>query len=155
MTEFETYLHAVLMRAEHEAREDGSKTIEAQHMLLAIAAVGAPATQCVLDTAGLDHETIRGALEREFEHSLSVVGVSARSYDLPAPSRGPSHPKMGASAKLVMERGVFGAARKKDLRPAHLLLGVLRAEAGTVPRALALAGVDKADLVARTQEELR
>lgn len=153
MTEFDMYLHTVLTRAEHEAREDGSKTIEAQHLLLAIAAEPTPATHRVL--ANLDHETIRGALEREFEHSLSVVGVSVGNYDLPKPTRGPGHPKMGASAKLAMERGVFGAARKKDLRPVHLLLGVLKAEAGTVPRALALAGVDRADLMTRAQEELR
>jgi D-alanyl-D-alanine carboxypeptidase len=150
MTEFDMYLHAVLMRAGHEAREDGSKTIEAQHLLLAIAGEGAP----LLDAAGLDVQTLRGVLEREFEHSLSTVGVSAASYDLPAPSKGPMHPKMGASAKLAMERGVFTAGKKKDLRPAHLLLGVLRAEVGTVPRALALAGVDRDSLVAGVERSL-
>jgi ATP-dependent Clp protease ATP-binding subunit ClpA len=150
MTEFDTYLHAVLTRAEHEARDDGSKTIEAQHLLLAIAGEGAPP----LAEAGLDAKTLRGALAREFEHSLSAVGVSAASYDLPAPSTGPTHPKMGASAKLAMERGVVAAGKKKDLRPAHLLLGVLRAEVGTVPRALALAGVDQAALVADVERSL-
>jgi D-alanyl-D-alanine carboxypeptidase len=60
---------------------------------------------------------------------------------------------MGASAKLVMERA-FTTTRKKDLRPGHVLLAVLRAEVGTVPRALALAGVDRAGLVTRTQQAL-
>ena len=36
----------------------------------------------------------------------------------------------------------------------HLLLGVLAAQAGTVPRALALAGVDQADLAAQTRQAL-
>ncbi|GAB2688125.1 hypothetical protein GCM10027089_06630 [Nocardia thraciensis] len=35
------------------------------------------------------------------------------------------------------------------MRPVDLLLGVLAAEVGTVPCALALAGVDRDDLVAR------
>ena len=34
------------------------------------------------------------------------------------------------------------APRKNDVRPGHVLLGVLLADVGTVPRALALAGVD-------------
>jgi D-alanyl-D-alanine carboxypeptidase len=61
---------------------------------------------------------------------------------------------MGTSAKLALERGFAGAARKKDLRPAHVLLGVLAAEVGTVPRALALAGFDRADLIARARRAL-
>jgi hypothetical protein len=44
--------------------------------------------------------------------------------------------------------------RKKDLQPAHLLLGILQAEAGTVPRALALAGVDRAGLAERARQAL-
>jgi D-alanyl-D-alanine carboxypeptidase len=35
-----------------------------------------------------------------------------------------------------------------------VLLGVLAAEVGTVPRALALAGFDRADLLARTRRAL-
>jgi D-alanyl-D-alanine carboxypeptidase len=45
-------------------------------------------------------------------------------------------------------------SRKEDLRPAHLLLGVLQAQVGTVPRALALAGVDRSDLLARVRHSL-
>jgi D-alanyl-D-alanine carboxypeptidase len=142
------------MRAEHEAREDGSKTIEAQHILLAIAGEGESTTRSVLASAKLDLQAVRDVLDREFEHSLSAVGVSSKTYDLPAPSMGPTHPKMGASAKLVLDRAVATVTRKKDLRPAHLLLGLLRAEVGTVPRALALAGADQADLVTRTQQAL-
>jgi hypothetical protein len=62
--------------------------------------------------------------------------------------------RIGASAKLALERGVAVAARKKDLQSAHLLLGILEAGAGTVPRALALAGIDQADLAARVRQAL-
>lgn len=154
MTAFETYFHTIIMRAEEEAREDRSATIEAQHLLMAIAAEQEPTTQQTLASAGLDHRSVRDALDREFEHSLSTVGVSRAAYDLPRPSKAPGHPKMGASAKLALERGMSSIARKQDPQPAHLLLGILQAKAGTVPRALALAGVDQAELAARVRHTL-
>ncbi len=40
------------------------------------------------------------------------------------------------------------------MQPGHLLLGVLRAEAGTVPRALAFAGADQVELATKTQAAL-
>jgi ATP-dependent Clp protease ATP-binding subunit ClpA len=154
MKPFDAYLHAVIMRAEHEAREDGSASIEAQHLLLAIIAEPEPSLRPVLDAVGLDRDAARGALDREFAHSLGVVGVSPDAHALPRPSRLPTHPNMGTSLKLALDRGFAGAARKKDLRPAHVLLGVLAAEVGTVPRALAMAGFDRADLLARTRRAL-
>jgi ATP-dependent Clp protease ATP-binding subunit ClpA len=153
-TAFDRYLHAVLVRAEHEAREDGSTTVEAPHLLLALTAEPDPTSGRVLTEVGLDAPAVRAALAREFEHSLSSVGVSAARFDLPAPSRLPSHPGLGTSARLALERGFAAGPRRKDLRPAHLLLGILSAQVGTVPRALALAGVDRADLVARVRREL-
>lgn len=155
MTPFDTYLHMIIMEGGHEAHRDGSATIEAQHLLLAIAAEEGTVAHRVLTSAGLDHQAIHDALAREFEHSLSAVGVSLAAFDLPRPSGGPKRPpQMGASAKLALERGFASVARKKDLRPAHLLLGILRAQIGTVPRALALAGVDQADLEARVLRTL-
>jgi D-alanyl-D-alanine carboxypeptidase len=154
MSPFDRYLHAVLVRAEHEAREDGSATVEAGHLLLAIAGEGHADTRRVLEPAGLDRGAVRAALDREFEHSLSAVGVSRAAHTLPRPSGRPAHPGMGTSAKLVLERGFAAVPRKKDLRPGHLLLGVLMAEVGTVPRALALAGSDRAALLAAVRQAL-
>jgi ATP-dependent Clp protease ATP-binding subunit ClpA len=154
MTTFDTYLHAIIVRAEHEARDDGSATIEAQHLLLAIAGEREAGTHEILASVGVDYRAIRDALDREFEHSLSTVGVSRAAFDFPPPTGSSAQPKMGASAKLVLERGFASVARKKDLRPMHLLLGVLRAEVGTVPRALAMAGIDQVDLRARVLQAL-
>jgi hypothetical protein len=64
-------------------------------------------------------------------------------------------PQLGASAKAALERGFASAARRRDIRPAHILLGIARAQAGTVPRALALAGADRATLIAHVEAELR
>ncbi|MFJ1548474.1 Clp protease N-terminal domain-containing protein [Streptomyces sp. NPDC088246] len=153
MTAFDKYLHAVIVRATHEAREDGSATIEAHHLLLSIAAEQGAVAHQILASAGLDHRAVRDALDREFEHSLRTIGVSPATYDLPRPSHASEQPKMGASAKLALQRS-FSSVRKKELRPTHLLLGILQAQVGTVPRALALADVDQAELVDHVRQAL-
>ncbi|MFD8542535.1 Clp protease N-terminal domain-containing protein [Streptomyces sp. NPDC059649] len=154
MSAIDKYLHAVIVQATREAREDGSATIEAHHLLLAVAAEYEATTHQVLNTAGLDRRAIRDALDREFEHSLQTVGVSPSAHALPRPTPAARQPKIGASAKLALERSFASVGRKKDLRPAHLLVGILQAQVGTVPRALALAAVDQADLVSRVQQAL-
>lgn len=154
MQEFGMYVRTVMDQAAAEAQQAGSPTIEAEHLLLAIAAEPESTTQQVLSSAGLDHGTIRDALDQEFEQSLSAAGVTVAG-GLPGPSPSPSRPsRIGTSGKLVVERGVATARNKKELRPAHLLLGVLQLDLGTVPRALARAGVDRADLTARVRQLL-
>jgi ATP-dependent Clp protease ATP-binding subunit ClpA len=149
------YINDIVVRGAVEAREEGSAATEAHHLLLAIAAVEGTAAHRVLTAAGLGRHAMRNALDREFEHSLDAVGVSLASCDLPKPFRNPKdHPKLGASARLALERGFAAAKGKKDLRPAHLLLGVLSADVGTVPRSLTLAGIDRAGLMERVEETL-
>jgi ATP-dependent Clp protease ATP-binding subunit ClpA len=155
VTTFGTYVHTIIEQAGHHASKDGSATIEAQHLLLAIAAQQGTTAHQVLTSVGLDQHAIRQALDREFQHSLRAAGVSLAAFDLPRPSSDPERSaRVGASAKLALERGVAAAARKKDLQPAHLLLGILEARVGTVPHALALADVDQADLTARVRQAL-
>jgi ATP-dependent Clp protease ATP-binding subunit ClpA len=155
MSAFGKYVHTIVEQAGDEARKDGSARTEAQHLLLAIAAEQEPTTQPVLTSVGLDHRTIREALDREFEHSLSTAGVTLAAFALPRPpSNTPERPKLGASARLALERGLASVARKRDLQPAHLLLGILQAQVGAVPRALTLAGIDRADLRARVLQTL-
>ncbi|MEV0382182.1 Clp protease N-terminal domain-containing protein [Nonomuraea sp. NPDC050643] len=153
MSAIDHYLQAVMEQGEAEARADGSAAVEACHLLLAIAAQAGTAAHTVLTASGLDRRAIREALDREFEHSLSAAGVSLSAFDLPRPSADPGrHPGVGASSRLALERGLANAERKKDLRPAHLLLGVLEAEVGTVPRALTLAGVEREELMRQARQ---
>jgi ATP-dependent Clp protease ATP-binding subunit ClpA len=155
VTTFGAYVHTIIEQGGHQAGRDGSATIEAHHLLLAVAAQRGTTAHQVLTSVGLDQQAVREALDREFEHSLSAVGVSRAAFDLPEQSSDPGRPaRIGASAKLALERGVAAAARRKDLQSAHLLLGILEADAGTVPRALALAGIDRADLAARVRRAL-
>ncbi|WUI00535.1 Clp protease N-terminal domain-containing protein [Spirillospora sp. NBC_00431] len=142
-------------RATDEAQETGSATVEAEHVLLAIAAEPENTTRELLDSAGLDRQRIRDALDEEFKRSLGAAGVVVEGRELPGPRRSVKRPsRMGASVRLILERGVAAADNKRNLRPAHLLLGVLRLNVGTVPRALALTGADLDELTARVRRSL-
>jgi ATP-dependent Clp protease ATP-binding subunit ClpA len=153
MKQFGKYVRTIVDQAGREAQTDRSTTIEAQHVLLAIAAQPETSAGQILASVGLDHRSLREAFDREFEHSLGAVGVAVRTRDLPQPSGAPPPAgKLGPSVRQALERGVAGV--RKDPRPAHLLLGILRAEIGTVPRALALAGVDRTHLLLRVEQAL-
>jgi ATP-dependent Clp protease ATP-binding subunit ClpA len=153
MSAIDHYINAIIERGAVAAKEDSSATIEAHHLLLGIADHEDPTVRAVLVAAGLDRVSIRDALDREFEHSLSTVGVSRSTHSLPRATPDPDRrPGVGASARLALERAIAHAPRKKDMRPAHLLLGILEAEIGTVPRALKLAGVDREGLMGRAKE---
>ena len=137
----------VVKAAETQARGMGSPTIEAEHLLLALAAADR--------VPDLDHDAVLAALATQRERSLMAVGIPAADFDLP-PAPVTRSPRFAASAKVALERSVRIAAQRSDRRLAagHLLLGVLEAEAGTVPRALAAAGVDVDELRARTAAAL-
>jgi len=152
---FVVQARAIVRQAEKEAAEAGSPAIEAEHMLLAMAGEHGIEARQVLASAGLDRDAIRAALDREFRQSLAAAGVTLAPGGLPSASRDPNRrARMAASGKLVLERALKAAAGRGQIQPGHLLLGVLAAQAGTVPRALALAGVDSGDLAARTRQAL-
>ncbi len=59
MSAFDKYLHGVIVRAMDEARDDGSATIDAHHLLLSLAADQGSTAQQVLASAGLDRAAVR------------------------------------------------------------------------------------------------
>jgi ATP-dependent Clp protease ATP-binding subunit ClpA len=123
------------------ARENGSTTTEAEHLLLAVARADSPAAR-VLAEHGLDYEGLLAALERETERSLAAVGVAAEAGRF---SPWVSGPNFGTSAKRALERALRAAEARGDRRitSQHIALGVLKADVGTVPRALQIAEVDR------------
>jgi ATP-dependent Clp protease ATP-binding subunit ClpA len=152
MSAVSTYVRDVLDQAAGEAQAGQSKTVEAQHVMLAIAAQPGSSAAGLLRSVGLDPPAIREALRREVEHSLNAAGVSLAGVDLPPATSAPQEaPPPGVSVKQALERGMTGV---REPRPEHLLLGILQAEHGAVPRALALAGIDRADLLERVQRTL-
>jgi ATP-dependent Clp protease ATP-binding subunit ClpA len=142
MAKFVTDARNVVKTAREIAAELDSPTLEAEHLLLA--AARAPG----LAAAGLDYDQVHDALADEFEASLAAVGVSLLDFDLAATPDRSRSPRWGASAKVALERSSKIADARHDRRvlPAHIVLGVLRAPAGTVPRALRRAGIDPAEL---------
>lgn len=144
----------VVLRATKEvAAGVGSPQVEAEHMLIAIASGPADdrAAQALRDE-GLDAETLREAIAHDGERVLAKVGIDVSGVALPPrPRRSGKSPRFGASAKRALELGVRGAAEvgEKKILTHHLLLGLLRAEHGVVPRLLADKGVDRAALVKR------
>lgn len=152
-TKFTKTSETVVIGADYEARSSGASTIEAEHILLALAGQGKSDVAKALAEVGLGPEEVRTALAREFESSLVGVGASSTGLDLPDVPPRPRSPRWGASAKRALERAVKIAEARGERRvlPAHLLLGVLAAEVGTVPRALAVAGVSTSDLTERTE----
>ena len=152
---FVVQARAIVRQAEKEAAAAGSPLIEAEHLLLAMTGQHGIEARDVLASAGLDRDAIRAALDREFRQSLAAAGVTLPPGGLPMASRDPERrARMATSAKLVLERALKSAVGRGQIRPGHLLLGVLAAQAGTVPRALALAGADSGDLAARTRQAL-
>jgi ATP-dependent Clp protease ATP-binding subunit ClpA len=135
---------AVTTNAVGIARELGSPRIEAEHLLLAVARDDCPAARA-MDAHGLDYDGLVAALEHESERSLAAVGVAAEAGPF---SPWVEEPRFATSAKLALERALRAAVARHDRRIAcaHIALGVLHAEVGTVPRALRIAGVERVDL---------
>jgi ATP-dependent Clp protease ATP-binding subunit ClpA len=81
--------------------------------------------------------------------------VSVGDFDLPAAAP-PQKPRFATSAKTALERALRAALERNDRRitDGHVLLGLLQTEAGTVPRALAQAGVDRDELRTQTAAEM-
>ncbi len=144
----------VARAASEEAHALGATSVEAEHLLLALAAdESRPAGRLLVETR-LDHDRLGAALERETELSLAAVGIALADFSLPGTPRPPrGNPRFGASAKRALHRAVVAAAARKDGRitSSHLLVGILGAEIGTVPRALAAAAVDRLVLLERAE----
>lgn len=146
----------VLVRdAEEEAKLDGSETIEAEHVLLALANLSRSTAARLLTEAGLSRDAIRAALDREWEQSLAVAGVSVAVAELPTATPDPKrNPPIGSSTKLLLKRAVDNASATGGGRigSTNMLVGALDDKLGRVARALDLAGVDRAALRSQAAE---
>jgi len=134
---FTSEARAAVQRADDEARALGSRTVEAEHLLLAVS-----------DTIGVDRGDLVDALEAELAASLSTVGVQDAA---PPPRATGLKPKFGTSAKVALHGALANAMEIRDRRigPEHIARGVLMAEYGTVPRTLDRAGIDRFALLHR------
>ena len=142
---------------EGEARKRGAKLIEAEHMLLALASDSESDAGRLLKASGLDHERLASALRDEHRRSLAFAGFQGPD-EPPTNAANVEGPlSLGTSAKVALVRALIASrrhrARRARLKDVDLLRGILLAELGTVPRALAIAGVDRETLISRTKTE--
>jgi ATP-dependent Clp protease ATP-binding subunit ClpA len=137
---------ATVQAAVGVAHEDGSSTVQAEHLLLAAARTDDPVA-ATLRRHGLDEDGLRHALDLERDRSLAAVGVSAERPVFTPPV---DRPDFAQSSKAALEGALRAAVERGDhqVLTRHVVLGVLRARRGTVPRALALADVDRDELAA-------
>jgi ATP-dependent Clp protease ATP-binding subunit ClpA len=145
---FESFVRdtrTVVRAAWKEAQAAGESAVEAEHLLLALSA------RSEIRKLGLDHDEIVHALAAEEERSLAAVGIDLAEYDVQVSGSRADSAKLGASAKLAIQRALRITAERGQQRitAANLLLGVLGAEQGRVPRTLRLAGIDVPELRAR------
>jgi D-alanyl-D-alanine carboxypeptidase len=141
-------------RFEVEAKLDGAKFIEAEHMLLALAADNDSDAAKLLNEAGLDHARLASALKEEHQRTLAFAGISTQNVDRVKATELENRLTFGTSAKAAFRRALIGSRhdrRRARLRSIDLLAGILEAELGTVPRVLAIAGIDRAELISRAR----
>jgi ATP-dependent Clp protease ATP-binding subunit ClpA len=148
-----TSLSRVLERAIEEAAARRALMVEAEHLLLALASDESLAAHRVLIEGGLDRSAIETALERERSQSLSAVGIGPLDEELFEATPRQSRPGWGTSTKEAIQRGRAVGGQDGRRRPAEteLLVGILTAGLGTVPRALAFAGVNRGELLDRAR----
>jgi D-alanyl-D-alanine carboxypeptidase len=143
-------LRGVIMAGVSEAQKRGAPLVEAEHLLLALSLESGSPVAAALDAAGLDYAGIDKVLRTERDVSLRHAGVEPVPEERLSASPRTARPRWGASARDVLVRAHRVSAHSHRSRTAEtdLLLAILELELGTVPRALDLAGIDRASIAA-------
>jgi D-alanyl-D-alanine carboxypeptidase len=143
-------LHAIGQRAITEATERRAGTVEAEHLLLAILADTSSPASMALAESGLDYRAFERALDGERNRSLAAAGIAPPVASQLSATARTTRPAWGASIRDVL-RGADNPAAKQS-RPGalqfELVRSILAAKLGTVPRAIALAGLTQEELLA-------
>lgn len=139
-------VRGVVTRAIDEAATRHATNVEAEHLLLAVAADPELPASRVLADIDWDHDGIAAALEAERSASLGSAGIAPIAPDIMAATARQSRPGWGASARAAIKRAGLGpgrtGGRRTDTGDAAVVLGVLEAQVGTVPRMLTYANID-------------
>ena len=134
----------VVLRAMNATRRLGAEQVEPEHLLLALA------------EAGMDADSVTGAIEADLAAMLEIVGVPPSVLEaVPALPRG-DWPGFSVHAKSALERAMREAVQRgqRKLGAEHVLLGALRPPAPTLARVLARLDVEPERLAALVDVEL-
>ncbi|MFC4242051.1 Clp protease N-terminal domain-containing protein [Gryllotalpicola reticulitermitis] len=138
-------VRGIVQLAAVEASNRGSNVIEAEHLLLAIAFHRANPAARALAELGLDYAAIATALEAERARALSVAGIQPFAPERLASTQRDRRSRLGASFRDALARGhrFSSTQRRHTMGYTDVAIGILTAELGTVPRALAVSGFDR------------
>jgi D-alanyl-D-alanine carboxypeptidase len=141
-----------------EAKQDAAKFVEAEHMLLTLATNEESDACRLLSESGLSYEQLTSALHEERRRTLAFAGVEPLDERQAAATELDRPLTLGTSAKVALKRALIashdGRHRRPCIKTTELLLGILQAELGTVPRTLAIAGVDRGVLIVRARNSM-
>jgi ATP-dependent Clp protease ATP-binding subunit ClpA len=141
--QFRGEVRGLLLQAQDEAAARGAPTVEAEHLLLAMTTVPFGSASRILEDLRLSHDRVAGALDRERARALALVGVDTRRLPRPRPIHDIRRIGWGQSARSAAERSTGEAHADPQLR---MLLGIVRAEVGVIPRLLAELGLTRGDV---------
>jgi ATP-dependent Clp protease ATP-binding subunit ClpA len=141
-----------------EAKQDAAKFVEAEHMLLTLATNEDSDACRLLDESGLTYKDLVSALHEERRRTLAFAGVEPLDEKQTAATELDRPLALGTSAKVAIKRALIasrsGPSRRPRIQSTELLLGILQAELGTVPRTLAIAGVDRGALMVKARNSM-
>jgi D-alanyl-D-alanine carboxypeptidase len=134
-------------RGQDHARAAGAAAIESEHLLIALSERDGTPAQRALADVGLTPGRLAELLAEEHARSLRFAGVEPTAIAA-VPTKGSL--RLATSTKSTLTRAVAashtGAGRGIDT--GRLLCAIVDQQSGTVPRLLALAGVNREDLMA-------
>ena len=139
-------LHAIGVAASAEAVRRRARAVDAEHVLLAITA-GASPVAATLSAAGLDHDRLDAALSTERARSLRGAGVEPVAPGVLTSTPRASRPGWGTSVRELIHNAERPTTRASGALETELAIGILSLKVGTIPRALAIAGLDRARLL--------
>jgi hypothetical protein len=146
-------VRGVVTRAIDEAAARGAANVEAEHLLLAVAADPTLPGARALADVGWNHDAILAALDTERAAALRAAGIEPVAPELLTATRRQARPGWGASAREAVRRAGLGVGRgggqRTDSGDAAVVLGAVEAETGTVPRMLAYGRIDREALTTR------
>ena len=141
-------MRSFVTRCVEEARGRGTSTVEAEHVVLAVLRDTSDPLAVVLAESGLTYDVMVDALREERTRSLVFAGVDPIDAQALKAARRVMKPLWGASVSAARGREPAAGRGVRSQRTA-VLIGIFRADLGTVPRVLAVAGIDRPALIAR------
>ncbi|MGY1813708.1 Clp protease N-terminal domain-containing protein [Blastococcus sp. SYSU D00820] len=146
---------ALLTAAEAEGRAAGEERHGPEHLLLAATALPDGTATRALARVGVDPARLRAAVEAAHQDALAGIGLDGGSAGgaLRAPATGVLSATPQAQQVFQAAVALSKSVRPARLRGAHVVVAACDLERGTVPRALAALGVDRAELRAAARAE--